>query len=119
MSATAEVDAPARPAFSFDGAVGALRDNPLVVVAGLILLATLVYFFGFVNFFGDRVNGPRSTAVWAWKVWDNPVTNYEHAKLIPFLVLFLLWSSRAELKAAPIGFVRPTIGPGEWKIALG
>lgn len=106
MSATAEVDAPAQPVFSFAGAARALRGNPLAAVAGLILLAILVYFFGFVNLFGDRISGPWSTAVWAWKVWGNPVTNYEHAKLIPFIVLFLLWSSRDQLKAAPIGSSR-------------
>jgi exosortase len=55
-----------------------------------------------VDLFVDRLYGPRSVAVWAWKVW-NPKNNYEHAKLIPFIVAFLVWHSRDKLRAAPIG----------------
>ena len=46
-----------------------------------------------------------STFVWAWQAW-NPETNYEHAKLIPLIVAFLIWQSRDQLRAAPIGTSR-------------
>ena len=63
------------------------------------ILATLVYFFGFVKLF---TGGHLSTAVWAWQAWT-PETNYEHAKFIPLIVAFLIWHSRDKLKAAPVG----------------
>ena len=78
------------------------RANPTLVAAGLILVAIFVYFFGFVQLFGDRINGLWSIAVWCWNVWS-PKNNYEHAKLIPFIVAFLVWHARDKLKAAPIG----------------
>jgi exosortase len=43
--------------------------------------------------------------VWAWQAWT-PETNYEHAKLIPLIVAFLIWYDRGKLKAAPIGSSR-------------
>lgn len=64
--------------------------------------AILVYFFGFVPLFS---NGRLSTWTWAWQAW-NPETNYEHAKLIPLIVAFLVWHSRDRLRAAEIGSSR-------------
>ncbi len=78
------------------------RVNPFVLAAGLVLVGLIVYFFGFLRLYGDRLNGLWSTAVWAWNVWI-PKNNYEHAKLIPFLVAFLVWHDRDRLRAAPIG----------------
>ncbi len=73
--------------------------------------ATLVYFFGFLRIYFD---GHLSTLGWAWDAW-NPETNYEHAKLIPLIVLVLAWTSREKLAHAPIrssrwGFVFLGIG---------
>ena len=47
------------------------------------------------------MNGRLSTTAWAWQAW-NPETNYEHAKIIPLLVLIFVWLSRAKLKAAQL-----------------
>lgn len=91
--------------FSFASAAKQIRANPIGVLAGLVLLAVLVYFFGVVRLFGDRINGLWSIAVWCWQVWS-PKNNYEHAKLIPLIVLFLVWYDRDRLKAAPIGSSR-------------
>ena len=63
------------------------------------IAATLVYFLGFVRLF---LNGGVSTLTWAWQSW-NPETNYEHAKLIPFIIAFLIWYDRNKLKRAPLG----------------
>jgi exosortase len=65
------------------------------------IVVTLIYFFGFVRLFGDP-GGPRSTLVWAWNAW-NPTTNYEHAKLIPLIVLGILLYERRRILAAPMG----------------
>ncbi|HEY0368519.1 MAG TPA: exosortase/archaeosortase family protein [Chthoniobacterales bacterium] len=73
--------------------------EPLAALLIAATVAVLIYFFGFVPFF---VKGEQSTLVWAWQSW-NPETNYEHAKLIPLIVAFLVWNSREKLKAAPIG----------------
>ncbi len=79
-----------------------LKSDP----AGALLLAgiaaTFVYFLGFLPLF---TNGRLSTAVWAWQAWT-PETNYEHAKLIPLIVAFLVWNSREKLQAATVGSSR-------------
>jgi exosortase len=72
--------------------------DPALFVAALIFAAVITYFFGFVKIF---LNGNLSTFVWAWQAW-NPETNYEHAKLIPLIVAFLVWHSRDKLRTAPI-----------------
>lgn len=79
-----------------------LRSHPLPALLGVVVVAILVYFFGFLHLFsGERL----STFVWAWQAW-NPETNYEHAKLIPLIVLFLIWYARDDLRAAPVGSSR-------------
>ena len=75
------------------------RWNSTTIALLFLIAATLVYFFGFLKLFsGQRL----STFVWAWQAW-NPETNYEHAKLIPLVVAFLIWAARDKLKAAQIG----------------
>jgi exosortase len=79
-----------------------LRAHPLATFLGFAVLAILIYFFGFVPLFsGARL----STFRWAWEAW-NPETNYEHAKLIPFITAFLIWYDRDRLRAAPLGSSR-------------
>ena len=75
------------------------RNNPLGAFVAAALVGTLVYFFGILPLF---MNGSLSTLVWAWQAW-NPETNYEHAKLIPLIALFLVWNAREKLKAAELG----------------
>lgn len=75
------------------------------------ILGTLVYFIGFVPIF---TNGQLSTWVWGWQAW-NAENNYEHAKLIPLIVAFLVWNSWDKVKAAkaassPLGWLFIGIG---------
>jgi exosortase len=78
------------------------KGSPLAAALLLTIIATLVYFFGFVKLFS---NGNLSTWIWAWQAW-NPETNYEHAKIIPLITVFLVWHARNKLKVAPIGSSR-------------
>ncbi len=82
-----------------------LRERPLAALALAFLMALFVYFFVFLNLFPDPVHGVRSVARWSWEVWT-PKNNYEHAKLIPLITLFLIWHARDKLKAAPLGSSR-------------
>lgn len=65
----------------------------LVFVAGIV-----IFFFGYLKLF---LSWKISAFSWAWQAW-NPETNYEHAKFIPIIVLFLVWHARDKLQAAPI-----------------
>src|ERR1700719_1150088 len=78
------------------------KRNPLAALLLLTIIATLVYFFGFVKLF---TNGNLSTWIWAWQAWT-PATNYEHAQIIPIITLFLVWLARNKLRVAPIGSSR-------------
>ena len=62
----------------FESAIEWVKQNSLAALVGAAILATLVYFFGFVRLFSV---GTESTAVWAWRAW-NSENNYEHARLI-------------------------------------
>ena len=92
---------PALPTW-FDRVRNFVRSEPLSALLIATVVGTLVYFFGFLPLF---LNGRLSTAVWAWQAWT-PETNYEHAKLIPLIVAFLIWYDRDKLKAAPLGSSR-------------
>ena len=78
------------------------KRDPLAAALLLTIIATLVYFFGFVKLF---TNGSLSTWVWAWQAW-NPETNYEHAKIIPLITVFLVWYARNKLKVAQVSSSR-------------
>jgi exosortase len=82
--------------------LGWCRKNPLAILLLATIGATLVYFFGFLRLF---TNGNLSTWIWAWQAW-NPETNYEHAKIIPLITVFLVWHARNKLKVAPVGSSR-------------
>src|SRR5437868_13460597 len=90
------------PVNLFQATLGWANRDPLAAALLLTIIATLVYFFGFVKLF---MNGNLSTWTWAWQAW-NPETNYEHAKIIPLITVFLVWHARNKLKVAPIGSSR-------------
>ncbi len=79
-----------------------IKRNPVATLLIAAVVLTLIYFFGFVKIF---LNGHVSTFTWAWQAW-NPETNYEHAKLIPFITAFLIWYERDKLRVAPISSSR-------------
>jgi exosortase len=78
------------------------RQNPLGALLAVSIVVTVIFFFGWLKLFnGDHY----STLTWAWHAW-NPQTNYEHAKLIPPVVIFLIWISRDKLRKAELGSSR-------------
>src|SRR2546423_14624559 len=79
-----------------------IRRDPVSALLLATIIVTFVYFFGWLHLF---TNGSLSTWTWAWQAW-NPETNYEHAKIIPFITFFLVWHARNKLKVAPIGSSR-------------
>jgi len=78
------------------------KGNPLAAALLLTIIATLVYFFGFVKLF---TNESLSTWIWACQAW-NPETNYELAKIIPIITIFLVWHTRNKLKVALVSSSR-------------
>ncbi len=76
--------------------------HPLGGFLFAVILAILVYFFGFLPLFSGET---LSTFRWGWQAWT-PETNYEHARLIPLIALFLIWLSRDQLRVAQIGSSR-------------
>ena len=80
----------------FDRVNEFVRREPLSAVLMATIVATLIYFFGVIRLFTDH---RLSVFGWAWQAW-NPETNYEHAKLVPLVVLGLLWYDRRKFTGA-------------------
>ncbi|MEM7383631.1 MAG: exosortase/archaeosortase family protein [Verrucomicrobiota bacterium] len=77
--------------------------KPLTILLFVTLTGTLVYFYGFLNVFSkDNIH---SAFTWSWKAW-NPETEYEHARLIPLIILLLFWLKRKEILPTPVGSSR-------------
>jgi len=73
-------------------------------VSGLLTLGILVWFFGFVEAFGKDYN--RVSALhWLYSAWS-PVTDYEHGKLVPFVIFGLIAYRYRDL--------RGSISKGSW-----
>ncbi len=76
---------------------GRLPDKPLFL-ALLGAWAALFHFLGHCSFnFTDH----PSLFAWMWGAWSAPALEAEHGKLVPFVVLALLWLRRNELLATP------------------
>ncbi|MEQ2009072.1 MAG: exosortase/archaeosortase family protein [Limisphaerales bacterium] len=74
-----------------------LPDKPLFF-ALLGAWAVLFHFLGHCSFnFTDR----PSLFAWMWGAWSAEALEAEHGKLVPVVVLILLWLRRDELLAAP------------------
>jgi len=75
--------------------------NPLAAALIATLIATFVYFYGFVPLFvrGTFSAGACSAAAWAWQAW-NPQMNQEHSKLVPFISLALVLYHRDKIRKA-------------------
>ncbi len=74
-----------------------VRRNPLPAILLVAVVATVIYFFGFLRLFASQAQ-----PIWTW-AWIRflPQYNQEHSKLIPPIVLWLLWYHRKEIAAAP------------------
>ena len=86
---------PATPTW-FDRVTDFIKREPLSALLLGTIVATFVYFFGVVALFSDH---RLPVFGWAWEAW-NPETNYEHAKLVPLVVIGLLWYERKKISAA-------------------
>ncbi len=71
------------------------RENPLAALLFASIVGTLIYFYTILPLYAGL---PISQ--WAWLRYL-PEYNQEHSKLIPFLIVFLIWYHRRELLAAP------------------
>ena len=78
-----------------------IKRDPILALLLATAIATLIYFFGFAQLFirGTFINGPCSTAAWAWQAWA-PGSTQEHSKLVPLISLALVWYHRKEIKNA-------------------
>lgn len=88
------------------------KDGVLWLTGALSLLLVL-WFFGFVEQFGKTYDR-MSALQWLYSAW-NPQTDYEHGKLVPFVMAGLIIYRRRELRQA--------MGEGSWwglvAVALG
>jgi len=73
------------------------RRSPLQAFLFAATLATVVYFFGFLPLYANHAQ-----AIWTW-AWMRflPQYNQEHSKLMPLIVLCLVWYHRDEIRKAP------------------
>ena len=102
MSAPAVETAKARPLAEIAAdMLRWVRSNPAPSFAIAAVLATLVYFFGFVPLFvkGTFDRGLASVFEWGWQAW-NPGSNQEHSRLVPLIFVGLLLYHRDKLRAA-------------------
>ena len=74
-----------------------IRSRPITALLFAATVAVIVYFFGFLRLYANQ-----SQPIWEW-AWLRflPQYNQEHSKLIPPLVLFLLWYHRDQIRQAP------------------
>lgn len=82
-----------------DAAIGFMawiRHEPAQAALWTVLIGGLVYFYAFYNVF---MNGTESTAVWAWRGW-NEENDQQHCVFILPLMAFLFWYHRDELADA-------------------
>lgn len=74
-----------------------LPDKPLFFT----LLGAWTVLFHFLGHCSFNFTDQPSLFAWMWGAWSAPALEAEHGKLVPVVVLFLLWLRRNELLAAP------------------
>src|SRR5436305_12903697 len=79
-----------------------IRRDPLSARLIGTIIATFIYFFGFVLLFvkGTFVSGACSTMACAWQAW-NAQMNQEHSKLVPLRSLALVIYHHQQITGAP------------------
>jgi exosortase len=101
MDATARIEAGANEGLSreFQRFWGALPDK---AAFGALLAAWVLLFqyFGWTTTVAGRTG---SLFGWMWAKWDDPANDAGHGKLIPLVVLWLLWSRRERLARSVAG----------------
>jgi exosortase len=77
---------------------------------GTVFLGLLVAWCLLFHFFGWTsaiVGKDASLFSWMWGKWDDPSNDASHGKLIPWVVLILLWLRRRQLVSSVAGFWWP------------
>src|ERR1039458_5101001 len=89
MDATARIETPAREEFMTEVRRfwGALPDKAVFGV----LLAAWVLLFHYYGWTTEIAGRTGSLFDWMWGKWDDPSNDASHGKLIPWVVLFILW----------------------------
>ncbi|MFM8471410.1 MAG: exosortase/archaeosortase family protein [Limisphaerales bacterium] len=91
-----------------------LPDKPLFFTL-LGAWAMLFHFLGHCSFnFTDQ----PSLFAWMWGAWSAPMLEAEHGKLVPVVVLILLWLRRGDLRATPTRRWLPALGGLALALAL-
>jgi len=101
MDATARIETPSAEGFvpEFQRLWGALPDK---AVFGALLAAwvLLFHYFGWTTTIAGRTGSLLS---WMWTRWGDPTNDASHGKLIPWVVLWILWSRRERLAKSVAG----------------
>jgi exosortase len=101
MDATASIETPSREGFlpELQRLWGALPDK---AVFGALLAAWVLLFqyYGWTTTIAGRTGSLFS---WMWTKWDDPSNDAGHGKLIPLVVLAILWSRRERLAKSVAG----------------
>jgi exosortase len=101
MDATARTEPPSRDGFlpEFQRLWGALPDKAVIGV----LLAAWVLLFHYYGWTTAMAGRTGSLFSWMWTKWDDPANDASHGKLIPWVVLWLLWMRRGRLARSVAG----------------
>jgi exosortase len=67
------------------------------------LLAAWVWLFQYYGWTTAVAGRTGSLFAWMWNKWDDPANDASHGKLIPLVVLWLLWSRRERLARSVAG----------------
>jgi exosortase len=101
MDATARIETPAKEGFptEFQRFWGLLPDK---AVFGALLAAWVLLFqyYGWTTAIAGRTG---SLFAWMWGKWDDPANDASHGKLIPLVVLAILWFRRERLAKSVAG----------------
>jgi exosortase len=101
MERTARIEADSRAGFfpELRRFWGALPDK---AVFGALLAAwvLLFHYFGWTTTVAGRTG---SLFAWMWGKWDDPANDASHGKIIPLVVLCLLWARRQQLARSVAG----------------
>jgi len=90
-------DSAATASASLPGSAGIERRPAIFWVAAAISLLLVVWYYAFEPRFGPRHT--HSALGWLLSAW-NPTTDYEHGKLVPFIIIGLILYRFKELRAA-------------------
>jgi exosortase len=101
MDATARIQTPAREGFvpEFQRLWGALPDKGVFGV----LLAAWVLLFQYYGWTTAMAGRTGSLFGWMWDKWDDPANDASHGKIIPLVVLAILWFRRERLAKSAAG----------------